>query len=56
MAATFEKLLQSLEAAREFPSAARIEMVKPHIRERIIAFEQLETLGTQEFLRQLMDY
>ena len=56
MAATFKKLLQSLEAARQFPSAARIEMVKPHIRERIIAFEQLETLGTQEFLRQLMDY
>ena len=55
MAAAFQKVLQSLEAAREFPAAARIEMLEPHIRERIVAFEQSQTLGTQEFLRQIMD-
>ena len=57
MASTFAKLLQSLEATRDCSHAARIEMVKPHIRERIVAFEQSETaMGTQEFLRQIMDY
>ena len=56
MASAFAKILQSLEAARELPLLARIEMVKPQIRERIVAFEQSETLGTQEFLRQVMDY
>ena len=56
MESTFTKILQALAAARELPSATRIEMVKHHIRERIIAFEQTEALGTQEFLRQIMDY
>lgn len=53
--ATHQKMVQSLQAARDLPILARVELASPTLLQLIVDFEQKQTMGVQEFLTQTMD-
>ena len=55
MASQLQKLMQALQASRDLPVLARVEMVQAPLQQLIIDFEQKQTMGAQEFLQQAMD-
>ena len=55
MASQYQKLMQTLQASRDLPIFARVEMVQPALQQLIVDFEQKQTMGVQEFLTQAMD-
>ena len=55
MVAGLEKAIQQLRACTDLGVQERCKMVEPLIKELMEEFEEKELIGTQEFLRQLMD-
>ena len=55
MVAGIEKAIQQLRACTDIGVQERCAMVQPIIKELFQEFEEKEIIGTQEFLRQLMD-
>ena len=55
MVAGLEKAIQQLRACTDLGVKERCAMVVPLIKELMEEFEEKELIGTQEFLRQLMD-
>ena len=55
MVAGIEKAIQQLRACTDIGVKERCAMVQPIIKELFQEFEEKEIIGTQEFLRQLMD-
>ena len=55
MVAGIEKSMQAMRACTDLGVKQRVAMVLPIIKELFQEFEEKEVIGTQEFLRQLMD-
>ena len=55
MVAGIQKVIQQLRACTDLGVKERCAMVLPIIKELFQEFEEKELMGTQEFLRQLMD-
>ena len=55
MVAGIEKTLQQLRACSDIGVKERCATVVPLLKELLEEFEEKEIIGTQEFLRQVMD-